>query len=340
MKTVTLGKSGLVVTKPAMGCLPVQRRNMEDAVELLRAAYDGGIRYFDTANAYTDSEEKIGQALSDVRGDIIISTKGASDDAEEITGLIETSLRRMKTDYIDLYQLHCYSRPMTADDAVYQALLRAKEKGQIRHIGITAHSLEMAFEYVNSGLFETMQYPFSYLSTERELELVELCREKNVGFIAMKGLAGGLLTNSRACAAFMEQYDHVAPIWGIQTMDELKQWLALGENPPAMDDELRAFIAEDKKALSGSFCRGCGYCMPCPVGIEINNSARMDMLLRRSPWRGYMTPEWQEKMSRIENCLHCNQCSSKCPYGLDTPSLLAYNLKDYRQFYEEHKDQI
>ncbi len=339
MKTLTLGKTGLVVTKPAMGCLPLQRCSTEYAVELLRAAYEGGIRYFDTANAYTDSEEKIGLALADVRGDIVISTKSHGQDRETILAHIENSLKMMKTDYIDLFQFHQVPAVPDPDDpnGAYAGALEAKARGWIRHIGVTTHRVQVAEECIASGLFETLQFPFSYISSERDLALSAKCKEADMGYIAMKGLAGGMLTNTRACHAFMNLYDNVVPIWGIQRMEELEQWLAAAEEDPQMDPELDAFIQKERQELSGSFCRSCGYCMPCPVGIEIRNCARMNMLLRRSPWQQYMTPEWQAKMDRIEDCLECRSCASKCPYQLDTPNLLKYMLKDYRQFYEEHK---
>ena len=336
MKTVRLGRSGLLVTKPAMGCLPIQRCSQGEAVEILRAAYDGGIRYFDTANAYTDSEEKIGSALSGVRENIVISTKSMARDGKTLLSHVEESLRRLRTDYIDLFQFHLVKEPFGPESELYQAALEAKERGLIRHIGVTAHNIAVAETLARSGMFETLQYPFSYLSNDREKALVSLCGELDVGFIAMKGLAGGLLTNARACAAFMNAYPNAVPIWGVQTMEELREWLALGEEDPDLDDELRAFIEKDAASLSGNFCRGCGYCLPCPAGIPINNAARMDMLLRRSPWKQYMTPEWKEQMERIENCLHCNRCVSRCPYELNTPEQLKRMLADYRQFYEEH----
>ena len=158
-----------------------------------------------------------------------------------------------------------------------------------------------------------------------------------MGFIAMKGLAGGLLTNPRACHAFMKQYENVVPIWGIQHEHELEQWLSADREDPDMDEELAAVIRADREQLAGEFCRGCGYCMPCPVGIEINNSARMNMLLRRSPWQQYYEPQWREKMERINDCLECRQCAEKCPYQLDTPNILKFMLKDWQEFYEEHK---
>jgi len=334
MQTMVLGKTGLVVTKPAFGALPVQRRSMEDAVAILRRAYEGGIRYFDTANAYTDSEEKIGRALSDVRENIVISTKSQGRDHETVKRHIALSLERMRTDYIDLFQFHQVSDWGEIDSGAYEAALEAKEKGLVRHIGVTTHSLRFAFELVQSDRFETLQYPFSYLSNEEEHRLVALCREKNMGYIAMKALAGGMLSNARAVHAFMARQEGVVPIYGVQTMEELEQWLALAEENPALDEELMAVIRADREALSGQFCRSCGYCMPCPQGIEIRNCARMDMLIRRSPWRPYFTPEWQAKMNKINDCVECGRCRSKCPYHLDTPNVLKYMLKDYWAFYE------
>ena len=152
-----------------------------------------------------------------------------------------------------------------------------------------------------------------------------------MGFIAMKALSGGLITNSAAAYAFEAQYDNVLPIWGVQKESELDEVISYIDNPPVMNEELQAVIDHDREQLSGDFCRGCGYCMPCPVGIEINNCARMSLLLRRSPSELQLTEEVQEKMKKIENCLHCNQCKSKRPYGLDTPALLAKNYEDYKK---------
>ena len=342
MRKIRLGKTELMVTSTAMGCLPVQRCDENYAVRLLRAAYEGGINYFDTANAYTDSEKKIGLALSDVRDQIIISTKSAARDKAGVLAHIENSLRMMKTDYIDLFQFHQVTEVPDPNDpnGAYAGALEAKERGWIRHIGLTSHRVNIAEDCIASGLFETLQFPFSYISSERDLALAQKCKEADMGYIAMKGLAGGMLNNARACHAFMKSYDNVVPIWGIQKLEELEQWLALAEEDPDLDEELSAFIRQERQELSGSFCRSCGYCMPCPAGIEIYNCARMNMLLRRSPWQQYMTDTWREKMEKINDCIGCHSCSSRCPYQLDTPNLLKYMLKDYREFYEAHKDQL
>ena len=340
IRTLPLGKTGLTVTRPAMGCLPIQRCSEDETVSILQKAYEGGIRYFDTANAYTDSEKKIGLALSDVRESIVISTKSAGTDKDTVLSHIENSLKMMKTDYIDLFQFHQVQSVPDPDDpeGAYAGALEAKRRGWIRHIGFTSHRVDVAEQCIASGNFETCQFPFSYISGERDLALADKCREAGMGFIAMKGLAGGLLTNARACHAFMNCYDNVVPIWGIQKPEELEEWLAVAKEDPVLDDELNSVIRKDREELAGTFCRSCGYCMPCTVGIEIRNCARMNMLLRRSPWQQYMTDEWYAKMQKINDCINCRKCVSKCPYGLDQPSLLKYMLKDYNEFYASHKD--
>ena len=331
MDKVTLGRTNITVCKNGFGALPMQRVTFEEAKALLITAYEGGITFFDTARAYTDSEEKIGYALSGIRDKIYIASKTAATDAGSFWRDLHTSLKNLKTDYIDIYQFHNpRTCPKIGDGTgLYEAMLKARDEGKIRFISITNHSFRTANEAIDSGLYDTVQFPFSYLADRADFEVVKKCRDKNIGFIAMKGMSGGLITNSRAAYAFMREYDNVLPIWGVQRMSELNEFLSYNSDPPVMDDDIKAVIERDKEALSGNFCRGCGYCMPCPVGIEINNCARMSLLLRRSPSELQLTHEMQAKMKLIENCLHCGKCKSKCPYGLDTPALLEENYRDY-----------
>ena len=333
MSMVTLGSTGICVNKNGFGALPVQRVTKEDAVYLLRKAYDGGIRFFDTARAYSDSEEKLGAAFEGMREKVFISTKTMAKDVEGFWKDLETSLSLLKTDYIDIYQFHNPSFcPKPGDGTgLYEAMLEAKAQGKIRHIGITNHRMSVAEEIIESGLYETLQFPFSYLSGEPDLELVRRCREQDMGFIAMKALSGGLITNAKAAYAFMLPYDHVLPIWGIQRELELDEFLECGRSAPELDGELTEVIEHDRAELGGEFCRGCGYCMPCPAGIEINDCARMSLLIRRSPSASHLTEKARERMKKIEDCLHCGQCSAKCPYGLDTPALLEKNYEDYKE---------
>lgn len=329
---VRLGKTEIIVNKNGFGALPIQRISDDEAVYLLRKAYEGGIRFFDTARAYSDSEHKLGLAFSDIRENLYIATKSGAQTGEAMREDLKKSLENLKTDYIDIYQFHnpafC---PKPGDNSgLYEAAMEAKREGKIRHIGITNHRLLVAAEAIESGLYETLQFPFCYLATEKEEELVEGCKKADMGFIAMKALSGGLITNSAAAYAHAAGYENVLPIWGVQREKELDEFLSYVKNPPVMTEELAKIIEKDKEELSGDFCRGCGYCMPCPVGIEINNCARMSLLLRRSPSAVQLTEEVQKKMMQIENCLHCNNCKSKCPYGLDTPALLEKNLEDYK----------
>ncbi len=331
MKQIVLGKTGITTTQNAFGALPVQRVDMNMAVKLLRRAYEGGMTFFDTARAYSDSEEKLGEAFDGMRDRIFISSKTQAKTPERFWSDLETTLKNLRTDYLDIYQLHCAPVCFRPGDGtgMYEAMVEAKKQGKIRHIGITAHLIGVAEDIVKSGLYETLQFQFSYHANEREIKLVEDTEKAGMGFIAMKGLAGGLLTNSKACMAFMSKYN-VLPIWGIQREEELEEWLSFFNEDIEMTDEIAAFIEEDRKSLQGDFCRGCGYCMPCSVGIQINNCARMSQLIRRAPSANFLGEEWQGLMGKIEDCIDCGLCKSKCPYGLDTPNLLRKNLADYK----------
>lgn len=333
MKNLTLGNTGITVPCNAFGALPIQRVSKDYAVMLLRKAYAGGMRFFDTARAYSDSEEKLGEAFKDIpRDQICIATKTMARTREKFWEDLETSLNTLGTDYIDIYQFHMVEQCYRPGDGtgMYECMLEAKAKGKIHHISCTAHKLMVAEECVRSGLYETLQFPFSYLSSDKEIALVRLCEEKNMGFICMKGLAGGLITRSDAAMAFSLQYN-VLPIWGIQKEEELDQWLSFMDSEPEMTPEIADFIEKEKEELSGDFCRGCGYCMPCPQGIQINNCARMSLMLRRAPSKNWLTPEIQAQMKQTEECTECRSCTKKCPYGLDTPSLLKKNYEDYKK---------
>ena len=336
MKNITLGRTGITVPQNGFGALPIQRVPMDEAVRILRKAYDGGMRFFDTARAYTDSEEKVGAAFGDgyvKRDEIVIATKTAAKTPEEFWQQLDISLNNLKTDYIDIYQFHLMGQCWKPGDGtgMYECMLRAKEEGKIRHIGGTAHKIGIAKELIESGLYETVQYPFSYLATDQEADLIKMCNENNVGFIGMKGLAGGLITNSRAAMAYISQFDGAVPIWGIQREKELDEWLSYMKETPVLDDELKTFIESERKDLMGDFCRGCGYCMPCTVGIQINQCNRMSLMLRRAPSESWLSDHWQAEMNKIEQCIGCGACLSKCPYELEIPTLLRKNLEDYRE---------
>lgn len=332
VQSITLGKTGITVPQNAFGALPIQRVDTETAVHLLRRAYEGGMRFFDTAHAYTDSETKLGIAFEGMREKVYISTKTQAKNGDDLRRELRASLTALRTDYIDIYQLHCVPQCYRPGDGtgLYEALTEAKEQGVLRHIGITAHKIGVAEEIVESGLYETLQFPFSYLASDRDIALVKATAAAGMGFIAMKGLSGGLLTNADACMAFMSQYPAL-PIWGIQRETELDDWLSYFTKDCSMTEEMRAFIEKDRAELLGEFCRGCGYCSPCTVGIVINQCARMSQMIRRAPSQAWLSDYWKAEMARIADCVDCGQCKTRCPYELDIPNLLRKNLEDYNE---------
>ena len=333
MDFVTLGTTGITVNKNGFGALPIQRVSEDESTLLLQKAYKNGITFYDTARMYSNSESKIKLALGDVRDKIFIATKTAAVEVALFWEHLETSLEMLGMDYVDIYQFHnpqfC---PKPGDESgIYDAMLEAKDMGKIRHIGITCHRIDIAIEAAESGLYETIQYPVSYLSTSEELNFIRLCREKSIGVLAMKALSGGLITDSAAAYAFLMQFDNVLPIWGVQRESELDEFLAFHDVAPLLDERAKRVIARDVDELGGDFCRGCGYCMPCPAEIIIPICARMSLFIKRAPPSFYMMDEWKESMKRIDNCTNCGHCKENCPYNLDAPRLLQESWAEYRK---------
>ena len=331
MNTFTLF-DGLRISRTGFGALPIQRIPESESTAILRAAYDGGITFFDTARVYTDSEQKISAALCAVRHNVVIASKSTARNGDDYRSQLELSLRTLNTDYIDIYQFH--NTPFVpepgGEDGLYDAALEAKAAGKIRAIGISQHSIVGAEAAVESGLFKTLQYPFNHLATDEEVALVNRCKALGIGFIAMKALSGGLVTDARIPFAYLQQFEGLVPIWGIQRMGELEQILALEACPPPIDAELSALIEQDRSELAGAFCRACGYCLPCPVGIPIQNANRMKQLMTRSPMQRFLSEKWQADMAKIEDCTKCGLCAKRCPYGLKPYETLPEQLVYYR----------
>ena len=335
MKIITLGKTNLKVNKNGFGALPIQRISEKEAVYLLQKAMDNGFDFFDTARFYTDSESKIGAAFADRRNKVVLASKTMATTIEDFWKDLHTTLRELRTDHLDLYQFHNPSYcPRPGDkEGLYDAMKVAKRQGKIRFIGLTSHRQSVAQEAIERDCYDTLQYPFSYLSSESDQKIVEACHKHNMGFICMKAMAGGLITDSALAYAFLNQFDHAIPIWGIQRESELDEFISYQEREPELSSMAWRKIEKERNELSGDFCRGCGYCMPCPVGIQINDCARMSLFLQRAPYSVYLTEEWAEKMKLIDKCKHCNACREKCPYGLDTPTLLEKNHTVFKEYW-------
>ncbi|MCL2198308.1 MAG: aldo/keto reductase [Defluviitaleaceae bacterium] len=331
MEQITFGKTGLTAGRTGFGCIPIQRIPYEESTRLLRHAVENGVNVFDTATGYTTSEDRIGTALHEIRKDIIICTKCMADTPAALVKNIENSLQKLRTDYLDVFQFHnpSFVPHPGGEDGLYDAVLKLQAEGKVRHIGISAHKTHTAAEAVQSDLYSVLQFPFSYISSDDELAIIDLCRKHNVGILGMKALCGGILSNAKAAFAFLRQYKEIVPIWGIQKMAELEEILGYENNPPKLDELLQKEIDADKKEFTASFCRACGYCLPCPAKIPIPMAARMEFLLRRMVAAKFYEEEWQENMRRISDCTGCNHCIENCPYELDVIGLLKHHQEVY-----------
>jgi hypothetical protein len=243
-----------MVSRSGFGAIPIQRLDEADALRLLRRAYDGGIEFYDTARGYSDSEDKIGKAFLGIRDKVLIATKSQAADGQTLARDIDASLGALRSDYIDLFQLHNPKAvPATeAADCLYSTLLEAKRLGKIRFIGFTNHRLDVAIRAARSGLFDTIQFPFSCLSSEADIGLVELCGSLDLGFIAMKALSGGLISRVPPTFAFIRSFPSVLPIWGIQRESELEEFLALEADPPPLDAAMLAAIHDPLPILEAA----------------------------------------------------------------------------------------
>jgi predicted aldo/keto reductase-like oxidoreductase len=308
--------------------------------DTIHKALDEGLNYFFYYGFDTQMPAALRDRIRSQRDRYVLAT-GAYNLIIGHTNLrrtLEKRLRQMRTDYIDVYQLH---NPAAVDyddpDGLYQGLLEARSRGLVRFIGMTNHRLDVALEAAASGRFDTIQFPLNILASAEDLAIIEVCRSNDVGLIAMKAMSGGLIRRPDAAFAFLRQYPNVLPIWGVQRERELDEFLGYEEKPPVLDDAMWRAISEERAELSGAFCRGCGYCQPCPAGIPIDLAARLTLMMSRAPYQQYLTESFRQQMERIEDCIDCGGCRSRCPYGLDTPALLRQNLADYRAFCAEHE---
>ena len=324
-----------MVSRDGFGGIPIQRVSFAEAEKIIRKAYDNGITYFDTARRYTDSEEKIGRTLSDVRSNIHIATKTLATTRKGVLADIQQSLKNLKTDYVDILQLHSPDPLPDPNDpeSAYAGQVDAKKAGMTRFISITNHKYDNAVAAVKSGLYDTLQAPLSPISTARELAVIQLCKEHDVGIIAMKALAGGLIDQAAPSFAFLRQYDNLLILWGIDHEWQVDEFASLEKNPPALNDEMKETIEKFRRNLAGDFCRSCGYCLPCPVDIPIPMACRMPHHLKESPDSRFINEEWKEKMDRIEDCTDCGHCREHCPYELNPPELMKKALVLYRERY-------
>lgn len=341
MKYRVLGKTGLTISEVGFGCIPIIRLETSQAVRTLRHAYERGVTFYDTANAYRDSEAKLGRAFSGMRDKIVIATKTGRRDGQGAMEHLENSLRMLQTDYIDLYQLHQVSREQdwavaTAAGGVFEAVSKAQEQGKIRHIGVTSHSLPMALRLVKTGLFSTVQFPFNFIEDAAKGDLRTLVMEMNLGFIVMKPFAGGMIDNATIAFKFLRQFPDVIPIPGFDSPEAVDEILSFYDYPNVVNDADLALMDKYREELGKQFCRRCEYCQPCPQGVNITPAMGYQVIARR------MSPAVAVDFSRsvmesVEKCVECGECVERCPYDLPIPDMLKKHHSMFKQHCSESK---
>lgn len=337
MRYFLFGKTGMKVSELGFGGIPLIRLGKDSAINVLKHAFDRGITIYDTANMYLDSEEKIGTAFQQMRDRVVIATKSILRDAAGVTAHIEESLKRLKTGYIDLYQLHQVAREsdwkaIEAPGGALEALLKARDKGMIRHIGVTSHSLEMAIKLVWTDLFSSIQFPFNFIETAAKDELHKAAREKDMGILAMKPFAGGMINNADIAFKFLRQYPDVIPIPGFDSVEAIDEVVSLYQHENRLSPEDDRLTDRYKNELGKQFCRRCEYCLPCPNGVMITQAMGYRVIANR------MSPAVAVSFSRLPmesilKCDDCGACLDKCPYELPIPDM----LKSFYDLYEKHR---
>ena len=334
MNYVELGKTGLKVSEAGFGCIPIIRLPVDEAVKVLRHAYDRGIVFYDTANMYRDSEEKIGLALSAFRGKVILATKTTRRDAEGLRDHLEKSLRMLKTDYIDLYQFHQVSNDAEWDKicregGAWEEAQKALQQGKIRFLGVTSHSLQMLIKLARTGLFSTIQFPFNFIEPEARDELHVYARQNKIGIIAMKPFAGGVISRADLAFKFIRQHSQVVPIPGFDSVEAVDEVVSIYDQPNVVNNHDLAEMNKYRSEVGRRFCRRCEYCQPCPQGVMITAAMSYPIVASR------MSVKVSVKFSKIpmesvKKCTECGECLDKCPYELPIPELLKRNYDLYK----------
>jgi uncharacterized protein len=327
MDRIRLGKTGLMVTRLGFGGIPIQRDTEEEAIAVIKRCLDLGINYIDTANGYTTSEERIGKAIAGRRKDVIVATKSGGRAREDVEKHLALSLHRLQTDYIDIYQFHGVNNTKHLD-AILQPgglldfVLERKKAGQVRHIGITSHQMDIAKKAVATDKFETIMFPFNFVTDEAATELLPLCRQHDVGFIAMKPLAGGMLDNASICFKYMFQFPDVLPIPGIEKPDEIEEIVEILEKSPALSTAEREEMARLKGELGHKFCHRCDYCQPCTMEIPISTVLTSPSFAKRIPEDRFFGEMVAVAMEKAAKCADCGNCEERCPYKLPIREML------------------
>ena len=338
MEYTNLGNTGLKVSRLGFGGIPIQRITQEEATALIHKLPEYGVNYIDTARGYTVSEEYLGIAMEGIRDKFVLATKSMARTKEAMEKDIETSLKNLRTDHIDLYQVHnappAQMKIVTGEGGALEALLEAKAAGKIGHIGVTAHEVATFEMALDMDWVETIMFPYNFVELQAA-DLIRKCAEKGKGFICMKPLAGGAIENAPLAMRFIaSNKDITVNIPGMASEDELKQNVAAACDPaPLSEEELRE-VQNIRDTLGNQFCRRCNYCQPCTMGINISFCFTINGYLTRYGLKDWAIGRYKGMAVEPNACIECGMCESRCPYHLPIIEM----LKDvYSNFQKEMK---
>jgi predicted aldo/keto reductase-like oxidoreductase len=340
LKTVDLGRSGLKASEVGCGGIPIMRVGLEEAKSIIRHCFQLGIRFFDTAHVYNDSEEKMGAALEPVRDEVVLATKVWAKDAEGAAKELAMSFDRLRTKRIDLVQCHNVSNQPDLDKVMgpggaYEVLAQAKAENKVGAVGFSSHNPEIAVKAIRTGKFATLQFPFNFIEDDPQEKVFPVAREWGLGLIAMKPLGGGLLDRADLCFRFLQQFPDVVPIPGIQSQEEIDEIVQYYRERRPLRQKDREQMNRIRNELGGRFCHRCEYCMPCEQGVQIPKVLLIKSQVRRfSPKQ--LAVVAKEAAASVEQCIDCRECEEKCPYHLPVPEMLKENSEIFKKFLKEH----
>jgi len=335
-----LGQTEIKSFPIGFGGIPIQRVNERKAIEIIREAVKQGINFFDTARAYTDSEEKIGKSLSDIDKKIYISTKTPANTKKAALKDVKKSLENLQRDKIDIYHLHnvsdekTYQKMVLNPNSALSGLKEAKRMGLIEHIGITGHSIELLKKALKTGQFSVTMFCYNFIENECENDFLDFCRSKNIGMIAMKPFAGGRLNDASINLKYILQQNDVLAIPGMEKIEEVRENVSIVNNQNVLTDKERELMDYYKEKFTTQFCRRCGYCQPCPEGVNIPIILRAQSFINRMPEKDLKNGEKAvyKAFQTAYNCINCEVCIEKCPYNLPIPRLIEKNINIIEKF--------
>jgi predicted aldo/keto reductase-like oxidoreductase len=336
------GKTNMMVTRLGFGGIPIQRLNEADAIAVIKRCLHHGINYLDTANGYSTSEERIGKAVKGQRDKVFLATKSGARNADDLQKHLQLSLTRLDVSHIDLYQFHGVNtndhlNKILEPGGLLAIVEKAKTQGLVKHIGITCHQIDVAKKAVESDQFETLMFPFNFITSEAATELLPLCRQHDVGFVCMKPLAGGMLDNASLCFKYLFQFKDIVSIPGIEKISEIDEIVKILKESPEMTLADETQMKKMKDELGSHFCHRCDYCQPCTTGIPISTVMTAGSFYKRLPPERFYSPMVGGAMEKAAKCSECGECEKRCPYNLPIRKVLAEQVAWYNDLLSKYQ---